>query len=114
MLQITTATGDSYNITDKGEIIRLDMPGFKPSAQWLLQGIEPVTGGASRFIPRVALTRETIAALGDLRYKNGNPRWTMRDLDHGTTRTWGNTKYHGIKSIVVLPDDYKGPGSSSD
>lgn len=23
-------------------------------------------------------------------YKNGNPQWTVLDLDHGTRRCWGN------------------------
>ena len=34
-----------------------------------------------------------------LLYKNGHPRYTVVDLDHGTTRIWSNTVHHGIKAI---------------
>lgn len=34
-------------------------------------------------------------------FKNGKPRFTLTDLDHGTYRIHGNTKYHGIRTAWV-------------
>lgn len=38
-------------------------------------------------------------------WKNGNPQWTVMDIDHGTTREWGNTKYHGVCSVQVITEE---------
>ena len=38
-------------------------------------------------------------------FKNGNPRYTAEDIDHGTHRVWGNTKYHGIRSLYTIKED---------
>ena len=35
-------------------------------------------------------------------FKNGKPRFTLTDKDHGTFRVHGNTKYHGVRSVVEL------------
>lgn len=92
MLYISTPYGNRYRIEDNGYIVRLDQPGFRPSAGWQFLGLVPVNS------TRLAVRREDITAewlaSHPLRYKNGNPRYTVRDLDHGTTRDWGNTKYH--------------------
>lgn len=68
----------------------------KPSGQWKLLGLEHVK--RNEFIPFDALTPSLVESL-ELAYKNGNPQYTVRDLDHGTRRTWGNTKYHGVRNI---------------
>lgn len=94
-LQIRTPHGNEYHVTEKGEIT---YPDSQPSGEWLMLGIEHVK--RSEFIPLAQLTQEKLDSI-ELLYKNGNPQWTVRDRDHGTVRTWGNTKYHGIKSIVL-------------
>ncbi len=96
---LTKPNGDIYHITNNAEIIRTDIPGFKPSGQWLLKGIEHVK--RNEFIPFSSITKEKLENI-TLLYKNGNPQWTVRDSDHGTTRTWGNTTSHGINSIKVM------------
>lgn len=52
------------------------------------------------------LTPDTVSKLS-LKYKNGNPRYTVMDVDHGTRRAWGNTKYHGVKAIYFESEEAK-------
>ncbi len=35
---------------------------------------------------------------GSLSYKNGKPKWTVLDVDHGTVRQWGN----GIRNAYIV------------
>lgn len=98
MLTITTPYGNKYIIHDNGNIQRTDIADFVPSEQWKLLGIRKAGGGP--LIPLSAITKEWLAD-NTLTFKNGNPRFTGVDLDHGTRREWGNTEYHGIKTITV-------------
>ena len=96
-LVITTPYGNRYIVHVNGDIQLTDMV-HTPSGQWKLLGIQHVK--RNEFIPLADIP----ARLNDidLRYKNGNPQYTGVDLDHGSRRTWGNTKYHGIKTIYVV------------
>lgn len=96
MLHILTPYGSHYKVDKNGNIIRTDIKDFEPSGDWKFVGISHVK--QNWIIPFEELTKERLNNLNIL-WKNGNPQWTVRDLDHGTTREWGNTKYHGIKSI---------------
>lgn len=95
MLVITTPFRDTYKVNDKGQIIRTDMA-FIPSDGWKFTGIRHVK--KRLFIPFSELNNDLISTL-DILYKNGNPQFTICDIDHGTERVWGNPKWHGIKSI---------------
>ncbi len=97
MLTITTPYGYRYVVHENGDIQRTDLE-HKPSGNWKMLGIVPVRGGA--IIPLRQITLEWLD-IHPLLYKNGNPRYTVMDLDHGTRREWGNTKYHGIRSITL-------------
>lgn len=97
-LFLSTPYGDKYYVHANGDIERTDIHGFETSGNWKLLGIEHVK--SSKFIPLSELLADGIPA--QLSWKNGNPQWTVRDLDHGTTRTWGNTKYHGIRSLSKI------------
>jgi hypothetical protein len=99
MFKIITPQLEVYTVNEKGQIGRTDMP-FTPSDTWKLLGIEHVK--QRWFIPFNELTEDKVKTL-PLLYKNGNPQFTIRDLDHGTARTWGNTKYHGIAKIEFNP-----------
>lgn len=107
MLIITTPYGDTYLVHDNGDISRQNRQTGRyttPSGEWKMLGIEPVRGATqegARFIPLDAITQEWLD-LHPLTYNNRNPRYTVVDLDHGTKRTWGNTKYHGIRSIRIV------------
>jgi hypothetical protein len=98
-LQITTKYGNRYLVDEQANIIRTDIPGFQASGQWKLLGIEHVKKG---LFVRAENLADWLKIERPLLYKNGDPQYTVRDLDHGTTRTWGNTKYHGIASIQVV------------
>src|SRR3954470_10686195 len=99
VLRIATKYGEYYDITESGNIIRLDQPGFKPSGQWKLRGIVEARYG--RMIARFQgmAIFDWLDEKPELLFKNGNPRYTIADFDHGTNRTWGNIKSHGIAGI---------------
>lgn len=86
LFTISTQNGKRYAIHSNGRIQRLDMP-FTPSDSWRLLGIEHVK--RREFIPFDRISPEMVASL-QLAYKNGKPQYTVRDLDHGTVRIWGN------------------------
>ena len=96
--ELRTRYGDRYYIHSNGNIERTDMK-FAPSGQWKVIGIQHVKD--SRYVPFDRLS-DFLASNPTMTYKNGNPQWTVRDFDHGSTRVWGNTKYHGISSIRVV------------
>lgn len=95
VLKFTTRYGNRYGVRADGAIIRADRA-CNPSGQWLFLGIKHVK--RNEFIPFAQLTPERIRGL-EMRDKKRDPQWTVRDLDHGTMRTWGNTQVHGIVSF---------------
>lgn len=110
--RITTPYGHVYDVAEDGRILvyRRDGGPYVPSADWTITGVVACNGFAGNFGRSYGLAK--IAELADLPpadllYKNGSPRWTLSDLDHGTRRIHGNTKYHGIKTIVRLRDTAK-------
>lgn len=96
-MTLNTAYGNRYIINEKGQIKRTDMP-FNPSDSWKLLGIQHVVTG--KFIPFSELPA-FLSTKPDMALKNKKPMYTVRDLDHGTTRVWGNTDCHGIQSISL-------------
>lgn len=102
-LYIRTKYGDQHHVLDTGDIVRLDQPGFKPSGQWKMLGIKHVRRNEVMTLSQVRRAYGPSEVMPEakpaLLFKNGNPQWTMVDLDHGTKRVWGNTKYHGIADI---------------
>lgn len=95
-----TKYGDAYFIHADGAIERCDKQ-CEPSGKW-------------RFTALVDKSGKTVATLDGLLewyraneqgdkdamfYKNGNPRFTVQDIDHGTVRFWGNTACHGIADL---------------
>lgn len=91
MLRISTPYGNTYTVSKEGYI--------NGSTKWIFKGLQHVK--KSWFIPFEKITPELLDKL-NLTYKNGNPQFTVKDVDHGTTRTWGNTKHHGIKHISFI------------
>lgn len=105
-LYLRTPLGEQYHIHENGDIQRLDLypsrEPFSASGQWKFLGITHVK--RNEFIPLATLWREIPGEVNgsSLSYKNGHPQWTVRDLDHGTVRTWGNTVYHGIADLRII------------
>lgn len=113
--RITTPYGHRYDVAEDGRILvyrRADDEAkpYVPGPDWTITGVVSCRGFAGGFGRSYGLAQLGILAdlpPADLLYKNGSPRWTLSDLDHGTRRIHGNTKYHGIKSIVRLRDTAK-------
>jgi len=101
VLNIDTPYGDHYKVDSNGNIIRMDMPDFKPSGEWRMLGITHVKRNYT--IPLNCITPQLLKGL-ILLWKNGKPQWTILDYDHGTKRVWGNTKYHGIKRLYFTEE----------
>ena len=95
-LVIVTPYGNRYRVDTRGRIASSQ---WGHSDDWIMVGIyptHPFVRNWKHLIRFEDLTEERIKQL-DLRYKNGHPRYTVVDLDHGTRRVWGNTAHHGIK-----------------
>lgn len=92
-IHLRTKHGDSYIIHKNGNIERGDGQ-CKPSGDWKFLGLRHVK--RNEFIP---FENMTIMLGKPLLFKNGNPQYTVVDNDHGTQRTWGNTRHHGIARL---------------
>lgn len=79
------AARGSYHVLANGNIVRLDMPGFKPSGQWKFLGLRHAR--RNLFIPFPQCF--TAPLPHPLNWKNGRAQWRVVDLDHGTRREWG-------------------------
>lgn len=89
ILNIQTPSGKSYTVTKDGHI--------NGSANWLMLGIRH-TKRTNTVVPLANLFEPGVIEATEWRFKtSGNPTWTVDDLDHGTRRTWGNTRWHGIR-----------------
>ena len=89
ILNIQTPYGKHYTVSRAGHI--------NGSTNWIMLGIRH-TRRTSTFVPLTTLFEPGVIDATEWRFKtSGNPAWTVDDLDHGTRRTWGNTRYHGIR-----------------
>lgn len=73
------------------------------SEDWELVGILPIGAALSRVIK----PEDAIANITDWKFKNGNPKYTIVDKDHGTKRIWGgasNGIRRGINSFAKADD----------
>lgn len=96
MMHISTSYGDRYNINKRGEIVREN---YAFSSNWKLIGLLPTNcSNFCHLIPFARITPEWVKS-HFLSWKNGNPHYTVVELDHGSTKVWGNTKVHGIRSL---------------
>jgi hypothetical protein len=102
--RITTPYGDIYECTEAGNVTRSgDNTWPETHDSWRFIGVSsthPFSFG------RIIMSLADLASHSQsfLRYKNGSPKFTLVDLDHGTRRVHGNTKYHGIASISIIGD----------
>jgi hypothetical protein len=90
--RITTRNRNSYRIHDDGAIERIDGQWKPDASRWRLIGILPINA----YHPERMIPLRDIDTITDWTYKNGKPRFTGIDVDHGTTRAWGD----GIVSVV--------------
>lgn len=96
--EISTPYGDRYLIHDNGDIECTDIPGFKPSEEWQMVALVSAVSNRRIYIAFDCLS-DFLATTPDWLFKNGKPRYTVRDFDHGTIGEWGNTTHHGVARI---------------
>jgi len=77
------------------------------SENWIFKGLSHVK--MNYFIPLKMITEDYLESMerdGFLFYKNGNCQFTVRDLDHGGMREWGNRPefiyFREIKETIAL------------
>lgn len=99
---IYTPYGNKYIIDDDNNIIRTDIKDFKPSNKWKLVGVASTHPFCNHYEPHFATLDSIADGSEEALYKNGNPRYTMVDVDHGTIRVHGNSKVHGISRVEKL------------
>ena len=101
MLHITTPYGKHYLVNEEGMITQ---KGRSFSGQWRMVGLAytgPGWRSGKPFMSFAELTPEVIASLKYRYPTSGNPKYTVRDCDHGTYRIWGNTSHHGVSSMWI-------------
>lgn len=103
MYKIITAYNNVY-LTDKDGYVLEYSNGLKKSATdenrktWQLTGA--VRYSNNGYITEEATLEDLLTS--QLTYKNGRPRYTLTDIDHGTHRIHGNIKAHGIRYITKI------------
>lgn len=83
LYRLGTARG-AFHILKNGDIVRLDMPGLKPSGQWKFLGLRHAR--RALFVPFPQCFEQPLPY--PLNWKNGRAQWRVVDLDHGTRRLW--------------------------
>lgn len=94
MIKIITPYRNCYYVNEKG-FLSNNQDSF--SGDWVFKGIKSVK--SNLFISFSELTKDRLKSL-TLLYKNSHPKFTIVDIDHGTTRIHGNTIYHGVGEIL--------------
>lgn len=105
-MRITTPHRDYYIVDLKTGNITQDntfAPKLRFSGGWKFVGFVSVRSASPTVVISLKDIQDNPAILKttEWQYKNGNPRYTVRDLDYGTTRVWGNTKHHGAHSAYI-------------
>lgn len=100
--KIYTPYGNWYRVNQQGMVYECSNglkkdPTIGNGHQWDILGGTSTHPFASVHVVPLAELAEMSSK--ELLYKNGNPKYTVVDIDHGTTRVHWNTKVHGIKRI---------------
>lgn len=103
--KIHTPYGNVYEVSKEGYVLKYTNGLDKTSASiqdlktWQIIGIEEVLpfNNLGRLIP----ISEAVN-ISCFKFKNGNPKYAIIDIDNGTRRIHGNIKYHGVRSIFKV------------
>jgi len=101
---ISTPYRNYYEIAENGGVVKYSNGLDKTNATekelltWQVLGIAELLpfGNLGRTIPLSKAVK-----IKNFSFKNGKPKYTGVDKDHGTVRVWGNTKYHGIDKVYL-------------
>jgi hypothetical protein len=98
-IKIRTASGKYYVVhAPNGWIERCDMQ-FTPSDTWRATGMASRHPFCRHFEPHLTTLNAIASGDEDATYKNGKPRYSLVDNDHGTMRIWGE----GIVAAWYVP-----------
>lgn len=101
--EIRTKYGDWYKLDERGYVLTYSNGLDKRNAStqelktWQMLGayeVRPFGRVGTRLIPLHELCNFKSDA--DYLFKNGTPKYTLCDIDHGTQRIHGNTQAHGV------------------
>ena len=99
---LVTPYGNRYELDVEGHVLRYSNGLNRYNATmeelgtWKVAGLRQI-GPFNRLGHLIPLAQAV--KITDWSFKNGKPRYTAQDLDHGTTRVWGNWNLHGIRSL---------------
>jgi hypothetical protein len=88
-IKIRTYSGHYYIIHDNAQIERCDGQ-WSPSGKWTAIGMAPTHPFCRHFEPHLSTLHAIADGLEAATYKNGKPRYTLMDNDHGGIRQWGD------------------------
>jgi len=103
--KIYTPYGDIYELSKDGYVLKCNNRLDKTNASiqdlktWQIIGIEEILPFNN--LGRLISISEAVN-ISCFTFKNGNPKYAIIDIDHGTRRIHCNTKYHGIRSIFKV------------
>jgi hypothetical protein len=101
--KVITRYRDVYELSESGAVIKYNGNGLDKSNasetdlnSWIITGLRELKpfGNLGNLI-----SLQDASKLDTFRFKNGNPKYTMQDLDHGTVRIHGNCRVHGVVSL---------------
>ena len=90
MKKLCIAVPNGWN-SPKFHLVDMETGIIDKFSNWIFLGLDHVKH--REFIPRKNITEKLVEELFNtnlLFYQNGKCQWTVRDMDCGTTRTWGN------------------------
>jgi hypothetical protein len=95
--QVITPYGTQYIIDEDGCFLEYNNNKWNhPHDSWKCTGIAEILPFNNLRFHSLAHFIDMIQNKKDFTFKNGKPRYTLTDKDHGTFRVHGNTAYHGI------------------
>jgi hypothetical protein len=101
-LEVITKYGTRYTIDEDGCFLKYNENKWEhPHDSWKCTGIAKLRPFGNMTQLSLKTFFEMAANKQTFTFKNGNPRYTLTDLDHGTHRIHGNTKCHGISSAWI-------------
>lgn len=101
--RIITMLGTVYEIDEDGCFLRYNNSMWKhPHEDWKCTGIAEVRPFGRLFFINLADFIKLIENDTKFTFKNGNPKYTLTDIDYGSERTHGNIKCHGIRYAIKL------------
>lgn len=95
--QVVTPYGTRYVIDEDGCFLEYNNNTWMhPHNSWKCTGVAEILPFNKLRYYSLAQFIDMINNKKDFTFKNGNPRFTLTDNDHGSFRVHGNTKVHGI------------------